>query len=521
MFIKSMKQLCIATLMINVLIISGCICKERNTTTQAHNGKPNIIYIMADDLGYGELGCYGQRLIETPNIDKLRANGMKFTQHYSGSAVCAPSRCVLMTGKHSGHAHIRGNDEWRERGEVWSFSAMNRDPNLEGQRPMPADTITIASLLKTAGYTTACVGKWGLGAPNTEGVPNRQGFDLFFGYNCQRQAHTYFPCHLWRNEERVMLRNKEVEPRTKIPSGADPLDESSYADFTLTDYAPDLMFAEISRFVDANKDKPFFLYWASPIPHMPLQAPKRWVDYYVKKFGDEEPYLGKMGYFPCRYPHATYAAMISYLDENVGRLIQQLKDVDIYEDTLVIFTSDNGYSYNGGTDSPWFKSGGTFNPERGWGKGSLQEGGIRVPLIATWPGKIKPGTESTHLSAFWDALPTICEVAQVTPPADIDGISYLPTLLQRNQQREHDYLYWEFPAAGALQAVRINNWKAIRRNIAKGNMRIELYDLNNDIREEHDLAEQHPEVVDRVTEIMRTARTTPTLERFQIKALGD
>ncbi len=509
---------------LSLLLLSGCRSageSAKSKSAQRSQRKPNIIYILADDLGYGELGCYGQTKIETPNIDRLRSEGMKFTQHYSGSPVCAPSRCVLMTGRHSGHAYIRGNDEWRERGDVWSYAAMNRDPGLEGQRPIPAGTVTVASLLKSAGYATACVGKWGLGAPGTEGVPNRQGFDLFFGYNCQRQAHTLYPCHLWRNDERVPLRNREVAPGTKLAKDADPLDESGYADYTLTDYAPEVMFAEITRFVHASREQPFFLYWATPIPHVPLQAPRRWLEHYVKKFGDEAPYTGDRGYFPCRYPRATYAAMVSYLDENVGRLVAQLKTLGVYDNTLIIFTSDNGASFNGGTDSLWFDSGRPFSSERGRGKGSLHEGGIRVPFIASWPEKIRPGSESDHISAFWDALPTLCEVAGLKPPADSDGISYLPTLLQTGAQRPHPYLYWEYPEAGASQAVRIGQWKALRKNIAKGNRTIALFNLESDIREERDVAAQNPEIVASVETIMQAARTPPALERFRLKTLDD
>jgi arylsulfatase A-like enzyme len=476
---------------------------------------PNIIYILADDLGYGELGCYGQEKIETPNIDKLRSEGMKFTQHYSGSAVCAPSRCVLLTGKHSGHAYIRGNDEWDSRGKVWDYAEVNKKPGLEGQRPILAGTITIASLLKDAGYTTACVGKWGLGAPNTEGVPNKQGFDFFFGYNCQRQAHTYYPRHLWKNEGKVPLRNRSVAPSTRLSKGADPMDEASYANYTLTDYSPDLMFHEITKFVDANKEKPFFLYWATPIPHVPLQAPKRWVDYYVKKFGDETPHLG--GYFPCRTPRATYAAMVSYLDENVGRLVKQLKDIGAYDNTLIIFTSDNGPTFNGGAQSPWFNSGGPFNEGRPWGKCTLQEGGVRVPFIVSWPGKIEAGSETDHISAFWDAMPTLCEIAGVTPPEDIDGISYLPTLLQQGDQKNHDYLYWEYDGQ---QAVRLGTWKAIR-TLGKNKMHMKLFNLKEDLREEQNVAEANPEIVSRIEEIMKEARTTPAVERFKIKVLDD
>ena len=504
------------------LSIVGCysLANAASPVRQAQD-RPNIIYILADDLGYGELGCYGQQKIETPNIDQLRAGGMKFTQHYSGSAVCAPSRCVLLTGKHTGHAYIRGNDEWSERGEVWSYAAMNRDRNLEGQRPLPAGTITIATLLKTVGYATACVGKWGLGAPNTEGVPNKQGFDLFCGYNCQRQAHTLYPCHLYKNEERVKLRNKEIAPGTKLPKGADPRKIESYADFNLTDYAPDIMFAELTNFVYDNKKRPFFLYWATPIPHVPLQAPERWINYYRKKFGDEEPYTGKMSYFPQRYPRAAYAAMVSYLDENVGRLVKQLKELGVYNNTLIIFTSDNGFTFNGGTQSPWFNSGGPFNSARGWGKCSVHEGGIRVPMIASWPGRIKAGSQTDHISAFWDLLPSLCEITGVTPPGDIDGISYLPTLLQKGHQKKHPYLYWEYPEAGSSQAVRMGKWKAIRKNIRKGNMKIQLFNLETDIREERDVAAQNPEIVQKIEKILKDAHTPSELKAFRQKQLGD
>jgi arylsulfatase len=384
--------------------------------------KPNIIYILADDLGYGELGCFGQQKIETPNIDQLCRTGMRFTSHYSGAPVCAPSRCVLMTGMHTGHAFIRGNDEWASRGKVWDYQAMFDNPKLEGQRPLPAGTQTIGTLLQASGYKTAAIGKWGLGAPGTEGVPNRQGFDFFYGYNCQRQAHTYYPKHLYKNEERVLLKNDLVAPGTKLAENADPENHASYARFNQADYAPDLMFSEIRDFVSENRARPFFLYWATTIPHAALQAPQRWVDHYVKKFGDEPPYLGTSGYFPLRYPHASYAAMISYLDEQVGQLVQQLKALGLYESTLILFSSDNGPTFNGGTDSPWFNSGGPFKSESGWGKCSVHEGGIRVPMIAAWPGHIQPGSQTDHLSAFWDVLPTLCEAAGAPPPADIDGL---------------------------------------------------------------------------------------------------
>lgn len=405
--------------------------------------KPNIIYILADDLGLGDLGCYGQQKIETPNLDQLARNGMRFTNHYSGQAVSAPSRCVLLTGLHTGHAYIRGNDEVDSRGNVWSHEAMLADSSLEGQRPVPANTVMIPRKLKEGGYTTACIGKWGLGYPGSESTPNKMGFDFFYGYNCQRQAHTYYPPFLYRNECREYLNNKLLAPGTKLDPEADPKSEAS-AKYTQAQFAPDLMFQEIQKFVDRSKDEPFALFWTNPMPHVPLQAPEKWVKYYVDKFGDEAPYTGNQGYFPCRYPHATYAAMISYWDEQIGQLIQQLKDLGIYENTIIIFTSDNGPTFNGGSDSPFFDSACPFKSEAGWGKASLREGGIRVPMIASWPGHIPEGTTSDLLCAFWDMMPTMCELAGVAAPAT-DGISIVPTLLGEEQKQQHDYLYWEYP----------------------------------------------------------------------------
>jgi arylsulfatase A-like enzyme len=490
------------------------------TNEQKAEIKPNIIYILADDLGYGELGCYGQKLIETPNIDKLAVKGIKFTQHYSGAPVCAPSRCVLLTGKHMGHAEVRGNDEWKERGDVWGYKSMLGDSTLEGQRPMDASTITIAHKMKEAGYQTAMFGKWGLGAPHTHSIPTKMGFDFFVGYNCQRIAHTFYPTHLWKNENKLHLGNDTVPPNTKLDKGADPYDLASYKKYKLQNYSEKVMFDELSGFVKENKDNPFFLYWATPIPHAPLQAPQKWVDYYVNKLGDEEPYLGNKGYFPNRYPHATYAAMISYFDENVGKLVQQLKDLGVYENTLIIVTSDNGATYNGGTDSPYFNSGGPFKSEYGWGKGFTNEGGIRSPMVASWPGNISPGTESKHISAFWDVMPTLCDVAGVEKPSNTDGISFLPTLTGQ-EQNSHDHLYWEFPSYGGQQAVRMGKWKAIRKNIMKGNMKLELYNLEEDIQELNDIADKHPEIIKRMEEIMLKEHIPATSDKFKMKELGD
>lgn len=491
------------------------------SSSQKEEKKPNIIYILADDLGYGELGCYGQKLIETPNIDQLAENGMRFTQHYSGAPVCAPSRCVLLTGQHLGHSYVRGNDEWGERGDVWNYRAQIADSTLEGQRPLPLGTTTIGSLLQNAGYKTAVVGKWGLGAPHTDGIPTKQGFDYFFGYNCQRQAHTYYPIHLYENDHRVYLDNDTVAPGTRLPEGADPYDITNYKPYNLKDYSPDLMFDRMTRFVDENKEQPFFLYWATPIPHAPIQAPQKWVDYYVKKFGTEEPYDGKKGYFPHRYPHAGYAAMISYLDEQVGQLIQQLKEAGIYDNTIIMFTSDNGPTYNGGTDSPWFESGGPFISEYGWGKGFVNEGGIRVPMIASWPGHIQPGSSTDHISAFWDVMPTVCDIAGMPKPTQTDGISFLPELLGE-KQAQHEYLYWEYPEYGGQFAVRIGNYKAICKNVKKkNNTQFELYDLENDPREQNNIAGEHPEILEKVNQILKDEHIESWNNRWKFKQLGD
>lgn len=486
------------------------VCASAISQTQ----KPNIIYILADDLGYGELGCYGQEKIETPNIDQLAREGIQFTQHYSGAPVSAPARCVLLTGKHTGHAYIRGNDEMPERGEVWSHEAMFADSTLEGQRPLPAGTVTFPKLLQKAGYATAMVGKWGLGYPGSEATPNKMGFDFFYGYNCQRQAHTYYPPFLYRNEQREYLQNKLLPPHTPLDKGADPILDSSYEKYLLPQYSPDLMLEEIHSFVHENKKQPFLLMWTTLVPHVPLQAPKKWVDYYVNKFGDEKPYVGNSGYFPSRYPRATYAAMISYFDEQIGLLVSQLKELGIYENTLIIFTSDNGPSFSGGADQLWFDSAKPFKSEFGWGKTSLREGGIRVPMIATWPDKIKAGTTTGHISAFWDVMPTLAEISGIKYN-DTDGISFLPALLGK-KQKKHNYLYWEFPENEGVKAIRMGKWKGYIGNIKKANNTMELYDLEKDPREQHNLAEKYPRIVRKLYKKMEEAHTKPEIKKFEM-----
>ena len=365
------------------LIISiGLLLFFCSKTDKSVLDPPNFIFILADDLGYGELGVLGQQLIETPNLDALAKSGMILTDHYSGAPVCAPARAILMTGLHAGHNPVRGNSEWRERGDVWSFKAMFENSNLEGQRPMPDSIKTIANILKSNGYKTGMVGKWGLGAPNTTSIPNKKGFDFFYGYNCQRQAHNLFPTHLWRNSERHILNNTVVD-KGKLPDHLNPEDEESYALYHQNDYAPTLMHNEAMAFLDRNINHKFFLYYASPLPHLPLQAPKKWINYYREKFGKEEPYLGDKGYFPNFSPRATYAAMISYLDEQVGELVAKLKENGQYENTLIVFSSDNGPTHKDEqVDIHFFNSTGIFVNSKNTVKGNVNEGGIRVPTIA-------------------------------------------------------------------------------------------------------------------------------------------
>jgi arylsulfatase len=508
---------------LTLITLAGCTAPQER---EAEPPPPNIVFILADDLGYGELGVYGQEIIETPHLDALARGGMRFTQHYSGSPVCAPSRGVILTGLHTGHAYIRGNDEMDDRGDIWDYAAMEEDPGLEGQRPLPAGTRTLGRLLQEAGYRTGFVGKWGLGGPLTEGIPNEQGFDFFFGYNCQRQAHTHAPVHLWRNRDKVRLDNPLVPPHIGLDDGADPDDPASYARFQPKEYAPDLLLAEALAFIEENRDRPFFLEFASPIPHLPLQAPERWVGHYQEKLGPEEPYTGP-SYFPNRTPRATYAAMISTLDEQVGRLLEKLDALGLRESTVVVFTSDNGPAWEGpgswsGAPTTFFDSARPFRCDRGRGKGTVYEGGIRVPMIASWPGHIAPGSRSDHLSAFWDLLSTFCELAGAPVPDDVDGLSFVPTLLGRGEdQREHELLYWEFPSYGGQQAVRMGRWKGIRRDILdEGNTTIELYDLDSDL-EEHDMADAHPDVVEQIAAAMGREHTPSPIEGFRFEVLGD
>lgn len=449
------------------LSISGCKSTLLSDVLGSSKEKPNIIFILADDLGYGDLGCYGQEQIQTPNIDRMAAEGMRFTDHYAGSTVCAPSRCSLMTGFHTGHTYVRGN----------------REIKPMGQLPLRPDTVTIPRLLKKAGYATALTGKWGLGGPGSSGIPNKQGFDYFYGYLCQRHAHNYYPEFLFRNEERVpLVGNKVAEPRA---DGAGVAVERAQ-------YSADLIAAEALQFIRNNKDRPFFLYFAATLPHANDEAGKN---------GMEIPDYGIYEHRSWPDPQKGHAAMISHLDRDVGRVMETLKKLGIDDKTLVFFTSDNGPHREGGANPEFFDSNG---PLRGC-KRDLYEGGIRVPLIARWPGRIKAGQLSHHVSAFWDFMPTFTELAGINYSGPTDGISIAPTLLGRpGQQKRHDFLYWEFHEKGSKQAVRMGDWKAVRFG-AKG--KLELYNLKEDVGEKRNLAGRNPEIVARIEDYLKTART--------------
>lgn len=472
---------------------------------------PNIVFILADDLGYAELGCYGQEKIKTPNIDRLARQGMRFTQFYCGNAVCAPSRCCLMTGKHPGHAFVRNNRQNKLPREIIERYGME----FAGQIPIPDAEVTIAEMLKQKGYATAAIGKWGLGHFGTSGDPNRQGFDLFFGYNCQAHAHSYYPAYLWRNGTKVPLKNAPPIPgHARLPRDADPYDPRSYDRYKGQDYAPDHMIEEALRFIRDNAARPFFLYFPTTIPHLALHIPDEELKPYLGKW-DETPFTGN-GYTPHRYPRAAYAAMISRLDRDVGRILALLKELGLEENTVVFFSSDNGTTHlRKEVDYEFFRS---VGPLRGL-KGSLYEGGIRIPMIVRWPGHIPAGTTSDHIGAFWDVMPTVAELTGTNTPEGIDGISFVPTLLGHpERQKQHEFLYWEFPAYGGQQAVRMGRWKAVRQKMLRKNnpdpLKIELYDLQTDVGESRDVAAEHPDIVRRAAELMKREHTPSTVFPF-------
>lgn len=446
-------------------IVAAMISGEVRTHAKGPDVPTNIVLIVADDLGWGDLGCYGQTKIKTPSIDRLAAEGIRFTRAYSGNAVCAPSRCCLMTGKHPGHAFIRDNRQWKPM-EQWS-----------GQVPLPEGTPTIPSLLKKRGYATGAMGKWGLGAPGNSGDPKLLGVDHFFGYYCQAHAHNYYPKYIWRNGEKVELDGNTGSATGKV-------------------YTHDLCEKEALDFVRKNKSQPFFLFLPFTVPHLALQVPDDSLAEYAGKF-PETPYKGK-AYQHHDQPRAAYAAMITRMDRSLGRLMDLLKELKLDSNTLIVFTSDNGpIGGLAGTDAEFFASRGNL---RGM-KGSLYEGGIRTPLVVRWPGRITPGRTTDHLTAFWDILPTVCDVAGVEKPTDTDGISWMPLLLKQ-EQKTHDHLYWEFPGYRGQQAVREGKWKAVRQDMIKGPSAVELYDLEADPTESKNVADANKPVVDRLTQVM-------------------
>ncbi|HRF01136.1 MAG TPA: arylsulfatase [Pirellulaceae bacterium] len=451
--------------------------------------RPNIVILMADDLGVGEVGCYGQARIRTPSIDRLASEGMRFLQAYAGSPVCAPSRCVLLTGRHAGHAFIRNNSE---------SGGWERDAP-EGQRPLPADETTLAERLKASGYATGAFGKWGLGGPGSTGHPCYQGFDTFYGYLCQRVAHNYYPTHLWRNHDVDILGNTWFRSHQKL---TEPLaDRAAYDErFAGPVYAPDRIVEQALAFVETHRDEPFLLYFATPVPHAALQVPNDSLDEYAGAF-DETPYLGEKSYLPHPTPRAAYAAMVTRMDRDFGRLLERIESLGLSDDTIVIMTSDNGPTFNGGTDSTFFDS---ALGRRGL-KTQVFEGGIRVPLIVRWPDRIAAGTTSEFPVAFQDLLPTLIEAIGEEPVAGLDGISLLPTWTgQAERQIPRTPLYWEL---GSAQALRIGDHKLVRLTDRQGATRTMLFDLASDPNETTDLSERESETLSMMLERIRAERT--------------
>ena len=471
------------------LSLTSCISQHSfnpasDNNQNDENRNPNVIFVLADDLGYADLSCMGQTKFSTPNIDGLALQGMSFTQHYSGSSVSAPSRSCLMTGLHTGHTVIRGNKELPE----------------EGQYPMPSDTYTIFKMLKDKGYVTSVFGKWGLGAPGTEGAPENQDVDEFLGYNCQRLAHNYYPNHLWHNDQKIILEGNAGK------------NENVYAPYLIHNKAID--------FIKDNKDTTFFMWYTSVIPHAELKVPEHELKPFVGKpqFEEEESYVGcddgefykKGGYGSQKYTHATFASMINVLDKQVGEICSILDSLGIADNTIVVFTSDNGPHYEGGANPDFFNSNGEL---RGY-KRDLYEGGIRVPFIVRWNNVIKPNSVSDHISAFWDFMPTLADIIGAEAPSNIDGLSYLPELLGSDTQKKHDYLYWEFHENNGRQAIRKDEWKAVKYDV-HNNGRIELYNLKDDVSEKNDLSEEYPQLTAEFDSLMKCSRTESELFRFE------
>ena len=457
--------------LIIISLLTSCQNKT-NSVKEVDSDKPNIIYIMADDMGYADLGCYGQKLIKTPNIDRLANGGMRFTDHYAGTSVCAPSRCVLMTGMHMGHAEVRGNKQWQP----------------EGQMPLSAQTVTVAELMKEAGYTTGIIGKWGLGNIDTEGSPNKQGWDYFYGYTDQVLAHNYWPEYLIKNDEKIYLEN-EVK---YLDTAAWHNGLGSYST-EKKQYSNDLFTKEALTFIESNHEEPFFLYLPYTIPHNNGEAPDGQKQ--------EVPDFGSYKNQDWASDSLGYAAMIERLDNYVGEIVKKIDALGIGENTLIIFTSDNGPMQERIGFTRFFDSNGIY---RG-GKRDLYEGGIRIPLIARWTNQIAAGSETSHASSFVDFLPTACELAGISPPKNIDGNSYLPTL-KGETQTPNEFLYFEFYEGGKSQAIRKEQWKAVRTGVYKNpETPWELYNLETDPSEENNLASDNPEILNNLVQLAESA----------------
>lgn len=480
-----------------------CYGLQHTCAQQGGTRKPNIIYIYADDLGYGELGSYGQTKILTPHLDRMAREGMRFTQHYTSTPVCAPARCMLMTGRHGGHSYIRGNYE------LGGF----KDDEEGGQMPLPEGTFTVAKMMKNAGYATGAIGKWGLGAVNTTGHPNRQGFDYFYGYLDQKQAHNFFPTHLWENGQWDTLSNSFIDVHKPLPAqDSDPAHFNAYKG---KDYALARMGEKTLAYIRQNKDKPFFLYLPYTAPHVSLQAPEEDIKAYMGKF-DEKAYRGEKRYTPTLYPKATYAAMITYLDKQVGAVMALLKELKLDENTIVMFSSDNGPTFDvGGVDTEFFNSTAGLRGR----KMDLYEGGIREPFIARWPGKIPAGKVSDHISVQFDLMQTLAELTGANAPVN-DGISFLPTLLGKSSgQKQHPYIYFEFPEKNGQVAVRMGRWKGVKSNMKKDrNAPWEIFNLEADRNETTDVASSHQDLAKTFEAILQKEHMTSHVREWEFVA---
>ncbi len=482
-----------------IFIVSCCLLFVFFNFSFAQKKQPNIIFIYADDLGYAELGCYGQTKIKTPHIDKIAKEGIRFTDYYTSAPVCAPSRCQLITGMHSGHSYIRGNYE------LGGFP----DSTERGQLPLLPNTLTIGTELQKAGYKTGCIGKWGLGMGYSTGAPLKQGFDYFYGYYDQKQSHNYYPTHLWENGQWDTLHNPVIDVHRRLDPKTATQKDFDY--FKGNDFAIDKMGEKALKFINDNKEQPFFLYLPFTIPHVSLQAPDSAVAAYRGKF-PETPYFGGQGYASTPYPLATYAAMITYMDSKVGEIMKTLKDLGLDDNTIVFFTSDNGTTFNGGVDAKFFESVGGF---RGL-KMDVFEGGIRMPMVVRWPGKIKPQSETGLIAAHHDVLATLLELGSAKKVAS-DGISFLPTLLGKTKKQvSHDFLYWEFAEKGGQIAIRMGKWKGVKVDLIKHPKNPwQLYDLISDEGEQNDIGHKHPKILKQFDEFVKREHRPSHIEKWE------